>query len=197
VESTSKARRRQQNRRRSTPDSTRFTAAARPVRRSGRPAWEAAGHAYRSFRNALTATAAECARDQAALRAAAIRAPSKAVAHFWGPAAGGGSIKVPMMRPTPIVAQTAPGHGLMPSASSLPLARSWRAGGHRRHNGHHVLRPGRPEHADPCQETGHCQRPRATLLLPCPNVLRIMKIQGVDAVLPIFFSLEEALAGTG
>jgi len=24
-----------------------------------------------------------------------------------------------------------------------------------------------------------------------------MKIQGVDAVLPIFFSLEEALAGTG
>ena len=33
------------------------------------------------------------------------------------------------------------------------------------------------------------------LLLPCPNVLRIMKIQGVDAVLPIFFSLEEALAG--
>jgi anti-anti-sigma factor len=35
------------------------------------------------------------------------------------------------------------------------------------------------------------------LLLPCPNVLRIMKIQGVDAVLPIFFSLEEALAGTG
>ena len=35
------------------------------------------------------------------------------------------------------------------------------------------------------------------LLLPCPNVLRIMKIQGVDAVLPIFFSLEEALAGPG
>jgi len=35
------------------------------------------------------------------------------------------------------------------------------------------------------------------LLLPSPNVLRIMKIQGVDAVLPIFFSLEEALAGTG
>ena len=35
------------------------------------------------------------------------------------------------------------------------------------------------------------------LLLPGPNVLRIMKIQGVDAVLPIFFSLEEALAGQG
>ena len=35
------------------------------------------------------------------------------------------------------------------------------------------------------------------LLLPGPNVLRIMKIQGVDAVLPIFFSLEEALAGPG
>ena len=35
------------------------------------------------------------------------------------------------------------------------------------------------------------------LLLPGPNVLRIMKIQGVDAVLPIFVSLEEALAGPG
>ena len=35
------------------------------------------------------------------------------------------------------------------------------------------------------------------LLLPGPNVWRIMKIQGVDAVLPIFFSLEEALAGPG
>jgi anti-sigma B factor antagonist len=35
------------------------------------------------------------------------------------------------------------------------------------------------------------------LLLPCPNVLKIMKMQGVDAVLPIFFSLEEALADTG
>jgi len=35
------------------------------------------------------------------------------------------------------------------------------------------------------------------LLLPCPNVVRIMRIQGVDAVLPIFFSLEEALAGPG
>jgi len=35
------------------------------------------------------------------------------------------------------------------------------------------------------------------LLLPCPNVLRVMKIQGVDAVLPIYHSLEEALASTG
>ena len=35
------------------------------------------------------------------------------------------------------------------------------------------------------------------LLLSGPNVLRIMKIQGVDAVLPIFFSLEEALADPG
>jgi anti-anti-sigma factor len=33
------------------------------------------------------------------------------------------------------------------------------------------------------------------LLLPCPNVMRVMKIQGVDAVLPIYHSLEEALAG--
>ena len=30
------------------------------------------------------------------------------------------------------------------------------------------------------------------LLLPCPNVLRVLKIQGVDAVLPIYHSLEEA-----
>ncbi len=35
------------------------------------------------------------------------------------------------------------------------------------------------------------------LLLPCPNVLRVLKIQGVDAVLPIYHSLEEALAGAG
>jgi anti-sigma B factor antagonist len=35
------------------------------------------------------------------------------------------------------------------------------------------------------------------LLLPCPNVLRVMQIQGVDAILPIYFSLEEALAGSG
>ena len=32
------------------------------------------------------------------------------------------------------------------------------------------------------------------LLLPCPSVLRVMTIQGVDAVLPIYHSLEEALA---
>src|SRR5262252_6932946 len=32
------------------------------------------------------------------------------------------------------------------------------------------------------------------LLLPCPNVLRVLRIQGVDAVLPIYHSLEEALA---
>jgi len=42
AQSTSKARRRQQNRRRSTPDSTRFNAAIRPDRRSGRSAWQAA-----------------------------------------------------------------------------------------------------------------------------------------------------------
>jgi anti-sigma B factor antagonist len=35
------------------------------------------------------------------------------------------------------------------------------------------------------------------LLLPCPNVLRVLRIQGVDAVLPIYDSLEEALAGVG
>jgi anti-sigma B factor antagonist len=35
------------------------------------------------------------------------------------------------------------------------------------------------------------------LLLPCPNVLRVLRIQGVDAVLPIYHSLEEALAGAG
>jgi anti-anti-sigma factor len=33
------------------------------------------------------------------------------------------------------------------------------------------------------------------LLLPCPHVLRVMKIQGVDAVLPIHQNLDEALAG--
>ena len=37
----------------------------------------------------------------------------------------------------------------------------------------------------------------AWLLLPCPNVVRVLKIQGVDTVLPIYHSLEEALAGTG
>ena len=33
------------------------------------------------------------------------------------------------------------------------------------------------------------------LLLPCSNVLRVLKIQGVDAVLPVYHSLEEAQAG--
>jgi anti-anti-sigma factor len=33
------------------------------------------------------------------------------------------------------------------------------------------------------------------LLMPCSNVLRVLKIQGVDAVLPIYDSLEAALAG--
>jgi anti-sigma B factor antagonist len=32
------------------------------------------------------------------------------------------------------------------------------------------------------------------LLLHCPNVLRIMKLQGIHTVLPIYDSLEEALA---
>jgi anti-sigma B factor antagonist len=35
------------------------------------------------------------------------------------------------------------------------------------------------------------------LLLPCPRVLTVMKIAGVDAVLPIYLSLEQALAGPG
>jgi anti-sigma B factor antagonist len=35
------------------------------------------------------------------------------------------------------------------------------------------------------------------LLLPCPRVLRIMEVLGVDAVLPIYHSLEEALVGHG
>ena len=33
------------------------------------------------------------------------------------------------------------------------------------------------------------------LVLPCPHVLRVMKIQGVDAVLPIYRNLDEALSG--
>jgi anti-sigma B factor antagonist len=33
------------------------------------------------------------------------------------------------------------------------------------------------------------------LLLSCPNVLRVLKIQGVDAVLPVYHSLDEARAG--
>jgi anti-sigma B factor antagonist len=35
------------------------------------------------------------------------------------------------------------------------------------------------------------------LLLPCPTVLRVLKMQGVDVVLPIYHSLEQALAGAG
>jgi anti-anti-sigma factor len=35
------------------------------------------------------------------------------------------------------------------------------------------------------------------LLLPAPGVLRVMKLLGVDNVLPVYYSLEEALAGTG
>ena len=45
------------------------------------------------------------------------------------------------------------------------------------------------------QATAHGAELR--LLLPCPNVLRVLTIQGVDAVLPIYHSLEEALAGAG
>jgi len=33
------------------------------------------------------------------------------------------------------------------------------------------------------------------LLLPCPNVLRVLKLQGVDVLLPVYHSLEAALAG--
>ena len=33
------------------------------------------------------------------------------------------------------------------------------------------------------------------LLLPCPNVLRVLQIQGVDAVLPIYHTPGKALAG--
>ena len=33
------------------------------------------------------------------------------------------------------------------------------------------------------------------LLRPCPKVLRVLKIQGVDAVLPVYQSLDEAQAG--
>jgi anti-sigma B factor antagonist len=35
------------------------------------------------------------------------------------------------------------------------------------------------------------------LLLPCPTVLRVLKIHGVDAMLPVYHSLEEALRGRG
>ena len=33
------------------------------------------------------------------------------------------------------------------------------------------------------------------LLLPCPSVLRVLKMQGVDALLPVYHSMEAALAG--
>jgi anti-sigma B factor antagonist len=45
------------------------------------------------------------------------------------------------------------------------------------------------------QATAHGAELR--LLLRCPNVVRVLQIQGVDAVLPIYHSLEEALAGAG
>jgi len=45
------------------------------------------------------------------------------------------------------------------------------------------------------QATAHGAELR--LLLPCPNVLRVLQIQGVDAVLPIYHSLKEALTGAG
>jgi anti-sigma B factor antagonist len=45
------------------------------------------------------------------------------------------------------------------------------------------------------QATAHGAELR--LLLPCPNVLRVLKIQGVDAVLPIYHSLAEALQARG
>jgi anti-sigma B factor antagonist len=35
------------------------------------------------------------------------------------------------------------------------------------------------------------------LLMPCPSVLRVMDVLGVDAVLPIYNSLEKALADVG
>ena len=35
------------------------------------------------------------------------------------------------------------------------------------------------------------------LLLPCPGVLKVMDVLGVDAVLPIYQSLEKALADVG
>jgi anti-sigma B factor antagonist len=41
------------------------------------------------------------------------------------------------------------------------------------------------------QATAHGTELR--LLLPCPNVLRVMTIQGVGALLPIYHNLEEAL----
>ena len=35
------------------------------------------------------------------------------------------------------------------------------------------------------------------LLMPCPSVLKVMDVLGVDAVLPIYHSLERALADVG
>lgn len=35
------------------------------------------------------------------------------------------------------------------------------------------------------------------LLMPCPSVLKVMDVLGVDAVLPIYHSLETALADVG
>jgi hypothetical protein len=35
------------------------------------------------------------------------------------------------------------------------------------------------------------------LLLPCPSVLKVMDVLGVDAVLPIYHCLEKALADLG
>jgi anti-anti-sigma factor len=35
------------------------------------------------------------------------------------------------------------------------------------------------------------------LLLPCPHVMRVMEILGLDAVLPIYQSLEQAVTGRG
>jgi anti-sigma B factor antagonist len=45
------------------------------------------------------------------------------------------------------------------------------------------------------QATAHGAELR--LLLPGPNVVRVLTMQGVDAVLPIYHSLEQALAGAG
>ena len=45
------------------------------------------------------------------------------------------------------------------------------------------------------QATAHGAELR--VVLACPNVLRVLKIQGADAVLPIYRSLDEALAGAG
>jgi anti-anti-sigma factor len=35
------------------------------------------------------------------------------------------------------------------------------------------------------------------LLLPCPSVMRVMEVLGVDAVLPIYHSREQVFAGHG